>query len=537
MTVTRRSFIARGAGTGAGLLTLPALLAACGDDEGGSSGGGEAGKTLVVGLNSDVTSLDPHRALGWTTMIVTLAMGEHLVTEDLSKTGDGPPELVPRLAESYEMSPDGMTYTYQLRKGVKFHDGTPFDSAAVEFNIRRQWDKDFEFFFEPAASTSFWDYQFLEEIQTPDEHTVVLKLSKPWAEFLRMNVQSWGQQFMLSPTYVEKVGNEKVGSAPVMTGPFKFEERIPGERIVVVRNPDYWGPKPPVEQIVFRAMADVPTRVSDLTSGNIDIAQDPLPWSSKGTIEGASAEVSTASPPYLIFMSLNLRDEAMKNREVRQAIEMGIDKEKLVSTLYGEWAEAAHSMLPANSPSYDPDFSGNEYDPERARALLAQAGYGDGFETHMLINETYQDIATTIQRDLEEIGVKVVLDKVDFVTFGGKWGAGLKSPQTMTFAGWGMTADYWIDIMTRSTRQPPNGTNVAWYSNPELDKLLDRAQVEQSQDRRTALYRQVAEILATDVPHVPLLNFRQPTGVGSNVEGLVRPNEDWWDVTRVSLAA
>jgi peptide/nickel transport system substrate-binding protein len=350
-----------------------------------------------------------------------------------------------------------------------------------------------------------------------------------------MNVQSWGQQFMLSPTYVKKVGNEKVGSAPVMTGPYKFKERVPGDRIVVVRNPDYWGPKPPMEQIIFRPMADTPTRISSLASGSIDIAQDPLPWSSKGQIEGSKAKISTAAGPYLIFMSLNLRDRMLKHRPVRQAVELAIDKESLVRSLYGEWAEPAHSMLPANSPSYDAGFQGRAHDPERAKALLASAGLASGFETHMLINETYQDIATVIQRDLAEVGIKVVIDKLDFTTFGGKWGAGLKSPQTMTFAGWGMTADYWIDIMTRSTRQPPNGTNVAWYANPAVDKLLDKAQVEQSQQARTRLYRQVAQVLHVDVPHVPLLNFRQPVGARSAVQGLVRPNEDWIDVSRVKV--
>jgi peptide/nickel transport system substrate-binding protein len=533
--LSRRSFLARGAGAGAGLLSLNALLAACGaSDTGSSAEGGNSGR-LIVGLNSDVTSLDPHRALGWTTMLVTLGMGEHLVTEDLRQTGEGPPKLVPRLAESYDVSPDGLAYTYHLRQNVKFHDGTPFDAAAVEFNIRRQWDKKFEYFFEAAAGISFWDYQFLKQIDTPDEHTVVLTLGQPWPEFVRMNAQSWGQQFMLSPTYVKKVGNEKVGDAPMLTGPYRFKERVPGERIVLVRNPDYWGEAPPMKEIVFRPMADVSTRVSDLTAGNIDIAQDPIPWSSRPTIEGAAAEITTASSPYLIFMSLNLRDKVMKNRGVRQAVEMGIDKENLVKALYGEWAKPAHSMLPANSPSYDAGFTGRGYDPEQAKALLADAGFGSGFETHMLINETYQDIATAIQRDLEKIGIKVVLDKVDFVTFGGSWGAGLKSPQTMTFAGWGMTADYWIDIMTRSTRQPPNGTNVAWYDNPDVDTLLDKAQVELEQSKRTELYRQVAQILSTDVPHVPLLNFGQPSAARTGVRGFVRPNEDWWDVTNVSV--
>ena len=528
--VSRRTFMVGTAGV-AGLLSLPAITACA-----SSSSPSGADATLVIGLNSDVNSLDPNRALGWTTMLVTQAMGEHLVTEDLSASpASGPPLLVPRLAESYEISPDGLTYTYHLRPGVRFHDGTPFDAAAVEFNIRRQWDKSFDFYFPVAAQTSFWDYQFLKGISTSDTHTVQLTLTQPWPEFIRMNVQSWGQQFMVSPTWIRKAGNNYVGDAPKMTGPYRFKSRTPGSQIVVERNPDYWGPKPAAEKIIFLVQPDDATRVSSIASGTIDIAQDPIPWSSKSQIEGASAKVTTAHSPYLIFMSLNLHDPVMKIQEVRQAVEFAIDKVSMAKSLYGSWATAAASMLPENSPSYDPTFRGRPYDPRQAKSLLAKAGFPNGFSTHMLIDTTYEDFAQWIQRDLAQVGIKVVLDVVDFVTFGGKWGAGLVSPETMTFAGWGMTADYWIDIMTRSTRQPPNGTNVAWYANPAVDKLLDAAEVELDTTKRHAYYRQVADILYVDVPHVPLVNFEQPVGVLDAVSGLVRPNEDWWTVATVKV--
>lgn len=496
--------------------------------------GNVQGGDLIIGLNSDVASLDPHRALGWTTMLVTLTMGEHLVTEDLTATKAGPPPLIPLLAKDYKISDDGLEYVFNLRDDVLFHDGTPFDAAAAEFNIRRQWDKSFEYFFDVAAGTSFWDYQFVKSVKAADSHTLNLTLTQPWPEFLRMNAQSWGQQFMISPTYIKKVGNDKVGDGPVLTGPYKFKERVTGERIVVERNPDYWGTAPIMDSITFVPLPDVPTRVTALTSGTIDIAQDPLPWSSKGQIE-ATANVTTANSPYLLFMSLNLKDEIMKIKEVRQAVEFGIDKENLVNTLYGDWGVAAKSMLPMNSPSYDPNFKGREYDPDKAKQLLAGVGYGDGFQTHMLINETYADVAQIIQRDLAKVGIDIIIDKVDFPTFGAAWGSGLVSPQTMTFAGWGMTADYWIDVMSRSTRQPPNGTNIAWYSNPNVDALLDQAQVSNDQATRTGLYQQVGAALFDDLPHIPLMNFGQPTASGKNVQGLVRPNEAWFSPNIMSF--
>ena len=530
-SMSRKDFLVRAAGAGVAVLGIEGYLAA-----GGAWGRTlrSDARTLVVGLNSDVSSLDPHRALGWTTMLVTLTMGEHLVTEDLSRVTAGPPKLVPRLAQSYDVSADGKTYTFHLRPGVKFHDGTPFNAAAVEFNIRRQWDKSFKYYYAPAAGISFWDYQFLKSIKTPDDATVVLQLSQPWPEFLRMSSQSWGQQFMISPTQIMKVGNDHVGDHPMLTGPYRYVSRDPGSKIVVEANPDYWGKKAASDRIIFQPMADTPTRISALTSGQIDIAQDPLPASSKSTITGAGASISTASSPYLLFMSMNLKDPITKNKLVRQAIETAIDKAAMVKSLYGDWATPAASMLPANSPSYDPAFRGRAYSPKVAKALLAKAGHADGFSTHMLIDQTYEDIAQWIQRDLAQVGIEVTLDNVDFVTFGGQWGAGLKSPQTMTFAGWGMTADYWIDIMTRSTRQPPHGTNIAGYDNPAVDALLNRAQVSLDQSVRTRLYRRVGAILHEDLPHIPLLNFKQPTGVRKGLS-VVRPHEDWYDVSYTSV--
>jgi len=494
------------------------------------------GDTLIVGLNSDVPPLDPHRTLGWTTMIVTLTMGEHLVSEDLLTGMRGTPPLIPVLAKSWEVSADGREYTFHLRKGVNFHDGTPFNAEAVEFNIRRQWDEDFEYYFEPAARTSFWDYQYLEDIEVLDEHTIKLTLSQPWGEFLRMNCQSWGQQFMISPKHVKEVGNDAVGEAPVMTGPFRFVERVPGERMVVERNPDYWGPPARPAKIIFRPMADVPSRVAALVAGDVDIAQYPLPWDSKEELEAANVKISTCDGPYLLFMSLNHKDPVIGKREVRQAINMAIDKEGLCKSIYGDWAVPASSMLPANSPSYDPYFQGYSYDPESARALLSEAGYPDGFSTQIMISEVYEAIGVWIQRNLRDVGIDLAINKLDFTTFGGKWAAGLESPNGMTMASWGMTADYWIDLVTRSTRWPPAGVNNGWYANSEVDNLLDKAETAIGFEERKDHYRQVAQILHDDAAFVPIFNFRQPTGLAQYVQGFVRPDEDWFDLRTVYIA-
>jgi peptide/nickel transport system substrate-binding protein len=540
--MSRRAFLKYGLAGGLGAVGaggLGAFLSGCGTGAPAQTpvaGVEVEGDTLVVGLNSDVPPLDPHRTLGWTTMIATLTMGEHLVSEDLLTGTRGTPPLVPVLAESWEVSPDGKEYTFALRKDVKFHDGTPFNADAVEFNIRRQWDKDFEFYFEPAAQTSFWDYQYLDDIQTVDEYTVKLVLSKPWGEFLRMNCQSWGQQFMISPDHVKKVGNDAVGEAPVMTGPYKFVERIPGERIVVERNPEYWGTPGRLAKIIFRPMADVAARVAAVVAGDIDIAQYPIPWDNKADLDAANVRISTCDGPYLIFISLNHKDPVIGNKQVRQAINMAIDREGLCRGLYGDWAVPANSMLPANSPSFDPHFEGYPYDPQRARELLEEAGYGDGFTTQIMISEVYEQIAVWVQRNLRDVGIDLAINKLDFTTFGGKWAAGLESPDGMTMASWGMTADYWIDLVARSTRWPPAGVNNGWYANADVDKLLDEGESAVDFEERKSCYQQVGQILHDDAAFVPVANFKQPTALAANVRGFVRPDEDWFDLRTVYLA-
>ncbi|HBY97514.1 MAG: ABC transporter substrate-binding protein [Ardenticatenaceae bacterium] len=538
--LSRRQVVKGLAASGLGLAGLAACRPAGPSPVAGPTASPQAavaveGDTLVVGLNSDVPPLDPHRTLGWTTMLVMLTMGEQLVGADLTSGGVGTPPLIPVLAENYEVSPDGKEYTFQLRKGVKFHDGSPFNAAAVEFNIRRQWDKSFEFYYEPAARTSFYNYQYLEKIETPDEHTVRLTLKQPWGEFLRMNSQSWGQQFMLSPEHVKKAGNDAVGEAPVMTGPFRFVERVPGERIVVERNPDYWGTPARAAKIIFRPMAEVAARVAAQLAGDIDIAQYPIPWDNKAQFEGANMKISTCDGPYMAYISLNHKDPIIAKKEVRQAINMAIDKAGLSRALHGEWARPANSILPASSPSYDPDFPGYAYDPQAARELLAKAGHADGFSTQIMISEVWQDVAVWIQRNLKEIGIDVTLNKLDFATFGGKWAAGLEEPNGMTLASWGMTADYWIDLVSRSTRWPPDGVNNGWYANPEVDELLDKAVAATDFETRRDDYRQVGKLLHEDAAFVPVFYYKQPVALSPRIRGFVRADEDWFQLATVYL--
>jgi peptide/nickel transport system substrate-binding protein len=169
-------------------------------------------------------------------------MHEGLIDEDLTKDNVPYPALIPKLATSWSMSKDALTYTFQLRKGVKFHDGTPFDAAAVKFNVERCYKKDAPQFYPRANAYTTWLWQYLKEVKTPDEGTVQFVLTEPYGEFLRQLVQGGGgAAVFISPTALKKWGNEGIAEHPTGTGPFRFVQRVRGEKVVIERNPDYWG--------------------------------------------------------------------------------------------------------------------------------------------------------------------------------------------------------------------------------------------------------------------------------------------------------
>src|SRR5207244_3320822 len=170
------------------------------------------------------------------------------------------PPLIPRLAESWQVGKDGLTRTFKLRKGIKFHDGTPFNAQAAVFSWERMFKKDAPHFYPRANSYTSYVVEYITGAEAVDEYTLKLTFSKPYAEWERMTLQSWGEPMMVSPTQVKKLGNEKFANGPVGTGPFKFVENVPGDRIVLERFKGYWGPQANVDKLVFRRLDDPAAR-------------------------------------------------------------------------------------------------------------------------------------------------------------------------------------------------------------------------------------------------------------------------------------
>jgi len=525
---SRRDFLRTTAAGAAGTLAARKMAAAQAPVKGG---------TLVYGMEGPADILDPQATGCWLTYRVTFQMFEGLFAEDLTKADVAIPAIVPRLAESWQVSKDGLTRTFKLRKGVKFHDGTPFDAAAAVFSWERMYKKGAPQFYPRANSYTSYVVEYITNAEALDDSTVRLTFSKPFSEWERVTLQSWGEPLMISPTQLKKVGNEKFADSPVGTGPFKFVENIPNDRIVLERFKEYWGPAPNVDKLVFRRLDDPTARVAALRTGEVDFILAPPP-DEVDAMKKDGFQVVPSNAPHIWYWHLNMKDQYFKDVRVRKAVQMAIDKDKMCKELLRGTARPAWSMIPPATIAYDPNYKPYSYNPEKAKQLLKDAGVPNGFETVFWTSTSGSGqmipvaMAEWIQRDLAKVGIKVKLETFDWITYLAKMFQGLRPGHGAYQLSWGMTTNFWIDIVARSTRQPDKGVNVGWYANPTVDKLLDQAREQPDNGKRAALYRQVDKIIMEDdASFLPICNDLNLVVLSPKVKGFVNPPEEWFQLS------
>ncbi|MBN9510538.1 MAG: ABC transporter substrate-binding protein [Alphaproteobacteria bacterium] len=502
-----------------------------------TSGVARAAGTLVWGMPAETDILDPHATGGWSTYQVTYQIFEGLVKEDLTKADVPTPPLVPALATSWEISPDGTVYTFKLRPGVKFHDGTPFDAAAVKFNFERFWDESSPNFYKKAKAFVIAYTKWIKSVEVVDPMTVRVTLKAPNYQWLRIGLQSYGQPLMISPTAVKKYGNGGIALHPIGTGPFRFVERDQGVKTVLERNPDYWGRPAKLDRIIFRPLQDPATRVNALENGEIQMMSTP-PWDEIQRLVGEGFKLSTnANVPYINFLHLNFKNDAMKDIRVRKAINMAIDREGIAHDIYHGTGRAEYGMLSPGTDAYDPTFKSYSYDPEGAKKLLAEAGHAHDLKLVFELPQygTGELVETWIQRDLKKVGIDVQLKKYEWITYMGKWAGGMPASVAFNTIGWGMSTPAWIDIVSRCDSAPPGGVNSGWYCNKEVDKLLDAAILERDPVKMKAIYQKANRLIMDDAAFVPTVDDLQPMLLSPKVKGFVNPPEDWFDLSTVSV--
>jgi peptide/nickel transport system substrate-binding protein len=521
-------------------LVVSAMLGLAGCS--GSAHAGASDKTLVIGIESEPDILDPQGAGGWVTHRINSQMFESLVTEDLKTPAAEAevPALVPGLAESWSVSPDGLVYTFNLRKGVEFTDGTVFDAAAVDYNIRRMWDTEAPQYDIRAAGQTVFLWQHLADIQIMDPLTVQLILSEPFSPFLRVMAQGGsGSTGMISPTALETYGDD-IADHPVGTGPFVFEERIRGQRVSLVRNDNYWGKKAELDRVVFRPIPDAAARIASIRNKETDIIAVPSP-DSVANLRDAGFQVVEAAPPHSWYLTPNMNEEPMKDHRVRRAISLAIDREGLAEYILRDTATPAASVQAPANPGYEEHPENFRHDPELARELLAEAGYADGFTTTL---ETSVDgsgqimpvpMAQYIQQNLAEVGITVNLKTYEWISYISHYNSGLKQGVGMAQMSWGMSTPFWLYITTSSDLASPAGPNAGRYSNAVLDAAMDNAIGASNEDEANKYWLEANAVASEDLALIPIVNDKSPYIVSPQVEGFALANEEWYDLTEVSL--
>ncbi|MGR3322580.1 MAG: ABC transporter substrate-binding protein [Pseudooceanicola sp.] len=471
---------------------------------------------LIVGQIAEPKSLDPATVTAVNDFRILFNVYDGLV-----RYKDGTLEVDPALAESWDISDDGTVYTFNLREGVTFHDGSPMNAEAIKFNFDRMLNEDHPYYDTGPFPLSFF-FSSIESVETPDDMTVVITLSEPYAPFLSNLAYTPG--LMVSKAGVEQHGAD-FGRNPSGTGPFKFAEWRSNEAVVVEKNPDYWDGAPELDAVVYRPITDANTRTAEMLAGGIDLMVE-VPPVSLSEFQGDGYTVHEQAGPHVWFLILNAKEGPFADKKVRQAANYAINKSALVDNVLEGTAEvAAGPTPPAFAWAYNESLEPYPYDPEKAKALIAEAG-AEGAELTFYVTEGGSGMldpiamGTAIQADLEAVGFDVNIETYEWNTFLGQVNPGLEGKADMAEMAWMTNDPDTLPYLALRTEAWPDqgGFNSGYYSNPEVDDLLEQARVSTSQEERAELYQQMQEIVQEDAPWVFVANWKQNAVTSDRVE-------------------
>ena len=454
---------------------------AAGSSESSTSSAAESSSTSTDGeqtlvrmnIGSEPDSLDPWQSAASDTEAIMHNVFEGLCLYD--ENG----EIIPGLAERWDISEDGLTYTFHLRQGVTFHNGDAFDSADVLYSYNNFAGLDGN----EAVSS---DYEIVESVEAPDEYTFVVHLTEPSASFLSVNIDS-----ILPEGYDDQAAN------PVGTGPFKFVEYTPSQRIVLEKNEDYYEESrmAQVDRVEFYIMTDSAAVISALQSGQLDIASINA---DDAAVLGDQFDIYNSPQNMVQIFALNHEFEPFGSLEVRQAINYCIDKQQIIDSVFGGYAtELYTNFSPVMSLYYNDELEGAyETDVAKAQELMEQAGYADGFSFTVKVPANYQahiDTAQIIAQQLQQINITMNIETIEWATW-------LEDVYT--------NASYEGTIIGLTGKLDPDDVlgrfestyarNFYNYSNPTYDQLINDSVTELDEQTRIDNYKQCQQILTDD---------------------------------------
>ena len=494
-------------------VSLVAMLAICQPAQAEIKQGG----AMSVTFKDDIITLDPAIGYDWKNWSIIKS-----VFDGLMDYKPGTTELVPDLAESFEVSPDGLAYTFKLRSGVKFHNGREMTAADVKYSLERSCNPATQ---SPGAGyygaiKGFDDFQGgkaaeLAGVVAVDDHTVRIELSRPDSTLLHLMALNFS--FVVPKEEVEKYGAD-FGKNPVGTGAFKMTGWTSGQSIVLERNTDYFKQGlPHLDKITFEIGQEPVVNLLRLQKGEIDIPGDGIPPAKflEVTEDPAWKDlIAVVDQLHTGYIAINVNIKPFDNLAVRQAVNMAVNKDRIVKIINNR-AVPANQPLPPAMPGYDKSFAGYAYDPDGAKTKLKEAGLEGGFEADLFVANTDPQprIAQAIQQDLAAIGIKAnikSLDQGNVIAAGGK-----KDGAAMIWSG-GMAwiADFpdpsnFYTVILGCGGAVEGGWNWSWYCNQDIDKRADdaNAMTDPAQaEARAAAWGKIFTDVMADAPWAPLFN-------------------------------
>lgn len=486
------------------LVTVLAL-AACGqkpsgggsgstEPGGGESTGREATNSVIVGITQDIDSLDPHNATSAGTREVLFNMYEGLV----KATPEG--EIEAAVASEFEVSEDATYITFKLRDGITFCDGTPITVSDVKYSIERY----------AGIQGEGSAFSILKDIVTSEDGTIVVNLSEPNTEFV----------YELTCAILPEANEANVNSNPIGSGPFMYDTFIPGEKLVIKKNPNYWKEGCPyLDEVTFKIVADTDVAVTQLNAGTLDIVQ--YLTSDQVMTLNDNFYIMDGSINYVQGMFLNNAVAPFNDPLVRQAIYYAVDRQKISDMLFGGKSHIiGTNMIPAATKYYNADTETTyTYDPEKAKELLKQAGYENGFTFTIQVPNNYpphKGTAEIIADCLADVGITAKINEIEFTSWLSDVYKGKQYEATVVAVD-GRLAPYTWFAKNEST-----GTNnFTNYSNPQYDEIFAKAKAAIDPEEKVGYYKQLQQILADDAASIYVQDPANQVAIRNSLTGYV----------------
>lgn len=542
------------------LIAIVFFVSACTDDsetavEGGSpSEGGD----LIMSFPTDIISMDPHGSEDTPSEQVRHTIYEGLVTHDENM------EIAPALATEWEQI-DETTWEFSLREGVTFHDGSEFNAEVVEANIDRLKDI-------ARASPRLFILDMISEVNVIDDYTVEIITEYPFSPLL--GNLSHGAGKMISKELIDEdyqnaideaelditldeyyelredggseheeiasqIGNSTgtlVEQHPVGTGYLQFDSRTPGESTTLVAYEDYWDGAPTIDSAEFKAVSETSARIAELETGTSDFIARSESNNIDRIESNENLTLDKTDALAIDYIGINTEKEPFNNKLVRQAITHAFNQEAVLSGVFNDSGTPAIGALSPVTLGYDENLEPLEYDMERAAELLAEAGYEDGFEANIMINEDNPerlDTAIWLQESLADLNIDINIQQVE-------WGAYLEmtgnGEHDMFVLGWSNPPADPNHLLSTLFHSDMIGTagNRSFFSNEEFDRLLDEGKRESDQAAREQIYKDAQEILIDEAPAIFIRYPENLNAYQSNINGLIIDNNNLLDLRNVT---